>query len=429
MSSTLCAVNKRASLLQKVKKVSSEVKKLVANNNQPVHSTGISTIEIYSTKISVDILFDFMRNTKIIPEYNNGTKTLTLRFPELRPAAFENHAHWNVMKQLQECGITVDLIDQVGNKRDKGTDLCLVFPKNNGHDKDENGFIVKWTDFNDIQWSNPNKKGNRFTINIFSKKALATLKKGLAKKSSVVQLATNDVIQNDFSSMPGMTAQNSNRRIIIDAGHGGTDHGAIGCSNTSEKTIALQVAKALVKKLKNAGYQAHLTRNEDKYVPLVTRSNLSEQLKADAFISIHLNSSGKIGSSASGVETYFLTKTGITNPSHVGGYYFINTKHDKKAIQTINEHVHNKITTSKALASCVQQAVINTLNQESFTTKDRGVKEDHLRLLLYNNIPSTLIEIGFITNPDEAAKLQTVQYQNTLAAGIAHGVHQYFAEQ
>ena len=389
-------------------------------------STKIERIEVSSDDMGIHLLFDFIRATVVKPHYCETTQTLSLFFPQVRPHDLQTHNNWAQITNLSEKGLTVELDEQ--QEETSGAVLRLRFPKSatlsGDSSESQNQFVVKWSNVSGIQWSNPEKNGNRFTVNVFSIQALKKINQG-----TTILCATNDVVQNDFSTMAGLPKKSSSRRIIIDAGHGGSDHGARGCGNVCEKEIALQVSKLLVKKLKAAGHQVYLTRNKDQNVALIKRCNLANQLKADAFISIHLNSSGKIGSKSAGIETYYLTKTGILPPSHVGGYYFVNTEQDQTLIEAINKYVKNKVDASKALATCVQKQIIHTLRKNNCAAKDRGLKSDHLRLLLHNNVPTTLVEIGFVTNPHEAAMLQTASYQNTLAAGITRGVQQYFDQQ
>ncbi|MBM3886821.1 N-acetylmuramoyl-L-alanine amidase [Candidatus Dependentiae bacterium] len=385
-------------------------------------TTNIERIEVSSDDIGIHLLFDFIRTTAVKSQYNDATQTLSLFFPLVSSHDLKNHNNWSQIVNLSQKGLTVELDEQ--DENEAGATLRLRFPKATTNE-DENQFVVKWSNVNSIQWSNPDKSGNRFTVNVFSIKALKKI-----NNSSTILCATNDVIQNDFSRMAGLPTKTiASRRIIIDAGHGGGDHGARGCHNTCEKEIALQVAKKLAQRLKSVGYNVHLTRNSDKNISLLKRCNLANQLKGDAFISIHLNSAGKIGSKSAGIETYYLSKTGILPPSHIGGYYFVNSDQDQSLIAAINKYIRNKIDSSKTLASCVQNQLISTLRKNKHQPKDRGVKPEHLRLLLHNNIPTTLVEIGFVTNPQEALKLKTPAYQDTLAAGISRGVQRFFDQQ
>jgi N-acetylmuramoyl-L-alanine amidase len=384
----------------------------------------LDKIEAFANKVSIGLLFDFKRPTPVQPSYKEETKTLSLFFPRIRAGELQAHKNWVQLKSLTHHGLTVDLEDQ--NEAPIGSTLRISFAQAaiQGTEGKQASLVVKWSNVEGIQWANARKGGcNRFTVDIFNATELAKL-----KESRSVLHATNDVIQNDFSSIPGLQKP-SQRRIIIDAGHGGNDIGAQGCGNIQEKEIALKVSKILAKKLKTAGFQVHLTRNEDRNVGLVKRCSLAYQLKADAFISIHLNSAGKVSKKTSGIESYYLTQEGILPPSHVGGYYFVNTEHSKELIDSVNTHLKTKIDGSKALATCVQSQLMHTLQKNNLKTRDRGVKPEHLRLLLHNNVPTTLVEVGFVTNPAEAAMLQTESYQDLLATGMTRGIKQYFDQQ
>ncbi len=385
-------------------------------------SVQLKRLEVAHSNLGIHLLFDFVQNTQIKPTYNEDALALSIFFADISPRDLQANSQWGKLEKLHESGLLTSIELEDPNKATRGSTVRLYFPKTitaKDNSKHENQLLIKWytVEIN----------GTRLVIDAISKQALEDVSK---QGQTIVTLATNDVVQNDFSPMTGLTTSNqaTERRIVIDAGHGGTDIGATGCGNVCEKDIALQVSKLLAKKLKAVGYKVHLTRNDDRNVSLVTRSTLANQLKADAFISIHLNSSGKIGSNATGVETYFLAKDGVLPPTHVGGYYFVNTEHDQTLIDKLNKHTRNKIESSKLLATCVQNQLIRTLHGNNVTAKDRGVKSAHLRLLLRNNVPTALVEIGFITNRKEAAQLATQEGQEVVVDGISRGITRYFEQ-
>lgn len=383
----------------------------------------LQRIEVGQNSLGAHLLFDFVQNTSIKPHYEAATQTLSIFFAGISPHDLQEHEHWSKLDALRTSGLlnTIELDDP--DKATRGSTVRLCFAKTitaKDQSTQENKLVV--------QWSLIETRGTRLIINAMSKHALEEI----SKQGASVLFATNDVVQNDFSVMSGISAPKhkpTDRRVVIDAGHGGSDHGAIGCGNRCEKDIALQVSKLLAKKLKASGYNVHLTRNDDRNVSLANRSSLANQLKADAFISIHLNSSGKIGSNATGVETYFLAKDGMLPPTHVGGYYFVNTEHNQKLIDAMNKQTRKKIEGSKLLATHVQNQLISTLRSNEMPVKDRGVKSAHLRLLLRNNMPTALVEIGFITNKQEAAYLATEEGQNTVVDGVVRGLSRYFAHE
>lgn len=176
------------------------------------------------------------------------------------------------------------------------------------------------------------------------------------------------------------------KTIIIDAGHGGHDVGAIGATGTYEKDFAYFTAAELEKELSALGANVLLTRPEDEFVTLTARASFSNISNADAFISIHYNSFTE-QPQVTGIETF---------------YY------------------HNQ---DKALAEHIQREVIKATDG-----KDRGVGSGDLYVIRQNFIPAVLVELGFISNRDTEAKLLTKAYQNKLVTGIVNGLGKYFSE-
>lgn len=384
----------------------------------------LERLEVSQSDIGLHLLFDFVRNTQIKPHFNEHSLTLSLFFQQVRPIELKNNPNWGRLQKLHASGHLLNVELEAQENGTAGSILRIQFPKEiktSDNSSQPNQLLIKW--------SMVETRGTRFIIDAISKNALDKIR----KHGATILYATNDVVQNDFSSIAGLgshtTSKAKERRIIIDAGHGGSDLGAKGYNNLCEKDIALQVSKRLAKKLKAQGYNVHLTRNDDRNVSLVSRSTLANQLKADAFISIHLNSAGKINSKTDGVETYFLAPQGMLPPTHVGGYYFVNTAEDQALIDALNKHTRSKIEASKSLATCVQNHLVRSLRHNNVATKDRGVKSAHLRLLLRNNVPTALVEIGFITNPREAAALSSQKRQEIITDGIMRGLKRYFEQE
>ncbi|WP_339228247.1 N-acetylmuramoyl-L-alanine amidase [Oceanobacillus sp. FSL K6-2867] len=177
-----------------------------------------------------------------------------------------------------------------------------------------------------------------------------------------------------------------NKTIVIDAGHGGRDVGAIGASETYEKDIAYLTAQELEKELLALGANVLLTRKEDEFISLASRITYSNVLDTDAFLSIHYNSTPEFPN-VSGIETFYYTGSG------------------------------------EKLAENIQQGII-----EESGERDRGVHEGDLYVIRQNLKPSVLLELGFISNPEKEAKLQTQSYQQQLVHGIMQGLGQHFVE-
>ena len=225
----------------------------------------------------------------------------------------------------------------------------------------------------------------------------------------------------DLQQKPSLVEQLGLRvkSVVIDVGHGGRDPGAIG-SFGPEKTIVLKVARLLSHHLEKLGYKTHLTRESDQAVSLKERTELVGRVSADLFLSLHANASEK--SDAMGIETYYLalgsdeTSKMVALRENAGMQQ--NLKELEGLITTILKG--SKSQESQQLAETVQQQLIKRT-----TANNRGVKHAPFVVLTGTKVPAILIEIGFVTNPTEAIKLNNPKYQNQIAEAIAIGVDRY----
>ncbi len=184
------------------------------------------------------------------------------------------------------------------------------------------------------------------------------------------------------------------KKITLDAGHGGSDPGAIGANGTREKDVTLKITKKVQELLKKKGAKVSMTRTDDRdvYGPnasdvqeLQARVNVAEENNADVFISIHINSS--------------------TNKK-VGGfssYYYPKTNNDAR------------------LAQAVQDRLV-----KSFGLDDLGIRKANFYVNKRSSMPSTLLELGFISNAKEEKLMKSNWYINKLAKSIAEGIEDYF---
>ncbi len=216
------------------------------------------------------------------------------------------------------------------------------------------------------------------------------------------------------------------RKIVIDAGHGGEDPGAVGPNGIKEKDVALKVALKLGEILRdNLGVEVFYTRNSDVFIPLVKRPALANAFKGDLFISIHFNASPD--PNAMGVEVYYLNFT--TDPEAMRVAALENSVANKgladlqdlvKAIIT-----NTKLNESRILAEKVQQELVKLLRATYGETQNRGVKYAPFLVLVGTRMPAILVEAEFITNPIIANRLNDEAYLTTLAQGVAKGVETY----
>jgi len=216
-------------------------------------------------------------------------------------------------------------------------------------------------------------------------------------------------------------------RIVIDAGHGGHDSGTLGPDGIQEKEVVLDVALRLGKLLhQRLGAEIIYTRDDDTFIPLETRTAIANKAQADLFLSVHANSSSD--SSARGVEVYYLNFTSSPDALEVAarenavGNQSIHQLSDLVKKITLKD----KIDESREFATDVDQSLYAGLQQGNRGLRDRGVKKAPFVVLIGANMPSILAEISFLTNPDDAHKLQTGDYRQRIAESIERGVEQYY---
>ncbi|MTJ49848.1 N-acetylmuramoyl-L-alanine amidase [Dolichospermum sp. UHCC 0259] len=171
--------------------------------------------------------------------------------------------------------------------------------------------------------------------------------------------------------------------VIIDPGHGGKDSGAIGIGGVLEKDVILPISKRIAEVLERNGIQVIMTRDSDYFVTLPGRVTMAQRANADVFVSIHANSAGASRPEVSGLETY----------------------HYDSGLR---------------LAQIVHRKILQSLN-----VRDRKVRKARFYVLRKTSMPSILVETGFLTGRDDAAKLRTSAYQNQMADAIAQGILQY----
>lgn len=223
----------------------------------------------------------------------------------------------------------------------------------------------------------------------------------------------------------------SSKLIVLDAGHGGKDAGAIG-NGYYEKNIVLQVALKTGKILKDMGYQVAYTRSSDKFINLRDRTKMANDKAASLFISIHANAApnSSKAKSMSGIETFFLSparsersmnaaalenKSDIEEMNHFSKMTFLNFLNREKIIL------------SNKLAIDIQANLLNSIKSK-YQVVDGGVREAPFWVLVGALMPAVLVEVGYISHPSESKKIASDDYQSALARGIARGIEDYFAK-
>lgn len=230
-----------------------------------------------------------------------------------------------------------------------------------------------------------------------------------------------------LASPPGPTEKSKVLKIVIDPGHGGKAPGAVGPNGEKEKDITLAVSKEIARRLREKGFEVLLTRDTDVYLPLEERTAFANRNKADLFVSVHVNANEK--DSLQGVETYFLNLTTDAASMKVAKRENAMTSASLGSLQLIIKDLmlNAKINESSRFASSIQSSIVSSLEKSGHERKDHGVRQAPFYVLLGAQMPSVLVEIGFITNAVECRLLHEEAYQNSIIDGIVRGISTYAA--
>jgi N-acetylmuramoyl-L-alanine amidase len=222
------------------------------------------------------------------------------------------------------------------------------------------------------------------------------------------------------------------RTVVIDAGHGGKDPGGIGYNDIYEKEIVLKVALELERELKRSlkGVEILMTRKDDCFLSLEERAriaNSTDPAKNPIYVSIHANVS--FSASTKGYESYYLSLEPVNEEARevasrensVLGFEIENyNDYLKEIINRIVDIEYRR--ESMKLAGLIQDGIENSVGKKS---PNRGVKNAFFYVLKAVKMPSVLVEIGFVTNSEEAVRLREPEYERTIARGVAEGIVEF----
>lgn len=228
--------------------------------------------------------------------------------------------------------------------------------------------------------------------------------------------------------VPQQSKDEGIRLIVVDAGHGGRDPGAVGPGKVFEKDVTLRMAKALAAALQEQlSVKVLLTRSDDRYLGLRERTAFANRVGADLFISLHANASKS--SKVYGLETYFLNLSKNNQAAEVAARENGTSLEDVSNLEAIlfDLMANAKINESSRLAAKVQQSMVAGLRPHYSRIKDLGVRQGPFHVLLGATMPSVLVEAAFISNSREAKRLASKTYQNRVADAIVKGVKNYAA--
>ena len=217
------------------------------------------------------------------------------------------------------------------------------------------------------------------------------------------------------------------KTIIVDAGHGGKDPGAVGGRGTYEKEVVLDIARKLRAALRKDGYKVIMTRNNDTFISLQQRTEIASSKNADLFVSIHANASRS--KSARGIEVFASRNLTYTDKNeeqrlknHNLFYKNLSIKKSDKNVRTIiSDFLYlNKQSESNLLAQSIESSM-----RKYTKAKSRGVKQSRFFVLRNNLMPAVLVEVGFLSNFKEEKLLRDSSYRKKVAQSIADGIKVY----
>lgn len=218
--------------------------------------------------------------------------------------------------------------------------------------------------------------------------------------------------------------------IVIDPGHGGKDPGAIGLFGLKEKNITLSIGKYVAYFLRRDGYKVYMTRTRDTYPTLADRVRLANRVKANVFVSIHVNYAPRDRLRVKGLEVYFLNTTSdkraLELAARENGMSLSQIGDLNKIILSLIQTT--KIKYSKVLASDIYRYMLIYGKQVYRSYTGKGVRQAPFYVLVGTRCPSVLVETGFINNPSDAIFLRNDRFRRALARGIAKGIEVFLKD-
>ena len=216
------------------------------------------------------------------------------------------------------------------------------------------------------------------------------------------------------------------RRVVLDAGHGGQDPGALSRTGLQEKDVVLDIARRVRAQLQNAGLEVLLTREDDRFIPLEERTAVANEWQADLLVSIHANASR--APRVRGVTSYYLHLADSTDAEELAAF---ENSTSGRGVGELGDVLRQILATAKTeesreLAHHIQEAVVKGILDRG-APRDLGVRTAPFLVLQGAQMPAVLEEVSFLSNEEEARLLGTELYRESLAEGIAFGIRSYAA--
>jgi len=214
--------------------------------------------------------------------------------------------------------------------------------------------------------------------------------------------------------------------IVVDAGHGGRDGGAVGRDGLFEKDLVLEIGQRLGKLLESRlGMEVIYTRQDDSYIPLAERASIANQAHADLFVSVHANHSDL--PSARGVETYYTSSFMVPSSKDVDMRPGAGGARNAATASLSPADLQERVEQSRRLAESVQRSLYGTLSAQNPGLRDRGIRAATFRVLTESAMPGILAEVSFVSSPTDEQKLRSDGYREQVAEALYKGIAGYAA--
>ncbi|RAK08969.1 N-acetylmuramoyl-L-alanine amidase [Halanaerobium saccharolyticum] len=347
-------------------------------NNPQITSLRTARFDDQTVRIVADL--EELTGYEWVEEQKNGlyyyTVNLKNKFSEIKT---EDNADYQYLNILMDSRANYEV------KKFNYPHRIVVDFKNTLNNLDDFSRIEKSSLIKDIRSSNYQLEGEEVTRLVFELNDYYSHRVESYQDQKGIKIALAKEYLN-----PEMKAEKivKSQLIVIDAGHGGFDPGAIGATGLEEKVSNLAIAKATAKQLSKTNHKVLLTRDSDEFHSLQNRVKYANDRKADIFVSIHANSFNN--PQTGGVETYY-------------------NQHESNQNRFLAEKIHDKL-------------------GRGLKINDRGIKESNFYVIKYTKMPSALVEVAFLSNAVEENMLRTKSFQDRAAALIADGILDYLEE-
>jgi N-acetylmuramoyl-L-alanine amidase len=217
------------------------------------------------------------------------------------------------------------------------------------------------------------------------------------------------------------------KKVVVDAGHGGNDPGAISRTGLKEKDVNLDIAKRLAVRLRASGVEVVMTRNTDNFIPLGSRANIANNSRADLFISIHANANRT--RSLNGFEVYYVSSSISDTARAVSSAKNAHFNFDSTCLVSQSQNLKAILwdllyTYNRRESIELSRAICNSA-QNNLNVRVIGVKDARYAVLRGAQMPAVLVEVGFLSNPNEERLLRDSNYREKLSESIMEGIVDY----